>query len=455
MKTLRNRIQRRIWGKPDKSGTPSVNLGVRIIRTLLTLGRDLVGGQLTLRAMGLVYTTLLSLVPLLALSFSVLKAFGVYSQMQPILLNFLSPLGTMGEEVTHNIVGYIEKIKVGVLGTLGLVLLIYTSVSLMQKIEESLNYIWHIPQPRSFGDRFSRYFSVLMVGPILVFSALGITASVMNIELMQELLAIDVLGQSVRVVSRLMPYLLVIAGLTFAYLCIPNTRVRLIPAMIGGIAGGVAWQTAGWAFASFVVSSNNYTAIYSSMAILILFMIWLYLSWLILLFGASVAFYTQHPEYLYAEVGEPRLSNRMRERLALSIMNLVSGRFIAGQPMLSPQEITNQLGVPTYAQQLVLDELVSRQLLVQCGEVPQRYLPPRDPSLITVAQVLEVVRSGGEERFLSPDDLPAPPEVDALLEQVRKMVDCSLGRMTLRELVTQDTRVDKIETGVQESIRPE
>ena len=122
----------------------------------------------------------------------------------------------------------------------------------------------------------------------------------------------------VQALSRLVPYLLIIAAFTFVYLFMPNTRVRLWPALVGGIVGGIAWQSAGWVFAVFIAGSGNYAAIYASFAILILFMIWLYLSWLVLLFGASVAFYVQHPEYLYMRGGEPRLSNRMRERLGLS-----------------------------------------------------------------------------------------------------------------------------------------
>lgn len=261
--------------------------------------------------MGLVYTTLLSIVPLLALSVSLLKTFGVYGQVQPVLLNLLAPMGEMGEGATRRIVQFIDTANVGVLGTLGGALLVYSATSMMLKIEESLNHIWHIPRPAPFGERFSRYLSVLLIGPLLVFSAIGITATVMNIVLVRDLLAIDALDQTVQAASRLAPYLLVIAAFTFSYAFIPNTHVRFGAALAGGVAGGIAWQTVGWAFAAFVASSKSYAAVYSSLAILALFMIWLYLSWLTLLFGASVAFYFQHPEYLYREGGEPRLSNRM------------------------------------------------------------------------------------------------------------------------------------------------
>lgn len=435
---LLSRIESIVWGVHEEQPRPLWKTrGLRVVRTVLILARDLADGQLTLRAMSLVYTTLLSIVPLLALSFSVLKAFGVYNQIQPMLLNFLEPLGEKGEEITSKIIQFIENMNVGVLGALGLALLVYTAVSLLQKIEESLNYIWHIPRPRRLGERFSRYLSVLMVGPILVFSALGITATLMNIETVRELLAIDALGQTVQAASRLMPYLLVISAFTFVYIFIPNTQVRLGPALIGGAVGGIAWQTAGWVFAVFVASSNQYAAIYSGLAILVLFMIWLYLSWLILLFGASVAFYAQHPEYLYASGGEPRLSNRVRERLALSLMSLVAGRFLAGERMPSLSEFTRLLGVPTHALQTVLDALERRELVVQSTDNPPLYLPARDPSLIPVTMVLETVRAAGEERFLSPEALPAPQPVDEVLERTRQAVASSLGNMTLRELAAQ------------------
>ncbi len=410
---------------------------LRFVRTLLILGRDLALGQLTLRAMSLVYTTLLSIVPLFALSFSVLKAFGVTNQIQPLLLNLLEPLGDKGIEVAQRIGEFIENMNVGVLGAVGLALLLYTAISLMQKIEESLNFIWHIPQPRRLGERVSRYLSVLLVGPILVFSALGLTATVMNIDTVRELLAVDLLGQLVQAVGRLMPYVLVIAAFTFVYLFIPNARVRFVPALIGGLVGGIAWQTSGWLFAVFVASSGKYAAIYSGFAILILFMIWLYVSWLVLLFGASVAFYVQHPEYLVLGAGEPRLSNRVRERLALSVMNLIAQRFVAGERAPSQPEFTRSLGVPMHVLVTVLGALESRELVVQSAEEPAQYLLARDPSLISVAQVLDAVRSAGEERFVSPEAMPTAQAVEQVLGKMQSAVDAAVGAVSLREMAAQ------------------
>ncbi len=423
-----------IWSNSLQAMPRARAIVLRVVRSLLVLLRDLTQGQLTLRAMSLVYTTLLSIVPLLALSFSVLKAFGVYNQIQPMLLRVLEPLGEKGEEITSRIIEFIQNMNVGVLGFAGLALLIYTAVSLIQKIEESFNYIWHVNRPRRIGERFSRYLSVLLVGPLLVFSAMGLTASVASASVVSQLLTIEPFGQIFYALSRLTPYLLVIGAFTFAYLFIPNTKVRMGAALIGGIVGGVLWQTAGWAFAEFTASSGKYAAIYSGFAVLILFMIWLYLSWLILLLGASVAFYVQRPEYLIAHSGEPYLSNRMREHLALSAMSLIARRFVGGEPPLALDELTHRLGVPLNVLQIVLDALERDHLLTQTGSEPPAYLPARDLGSITVQQVLDTVRAAGEERNLSVSDLNAPPQVEQLLQRIHGALGESVAGLSVADL---------------------
>lgn len=433
---LLDRVDQLIWGTPSQPPSIWLAMGLRLVRTLTILGRDLAFGQLTLRAMSLVYTTLLSIVPLLALSFSVLKAFGVHNQVQPMLVNLLTPLGEQGTVVAAQIGGFIEQMNVGVLGAVGLALLLYTAISLMQKIEESLNYIWHVSQARSLGERFSRYLSVLLVGPLLVFAALGITGSMMNAEMLHQVLSVELMELASKTLATLTPYILVIAAFTFVYLLLPNARVRLLPALVGGVVGGIVWQTAGWLFATFVASSGQYAAIYSGFAIVVLFMIWLYVSWLVLLFGASVAFYAQHPEYLYLSAGEPRLSNRVRERLALSAMQLVSQRFLAGEAGPSHADFTRSLGVPSHVLIVVLQALEENDLLVQTTQEPPLFLPARDPSLINVTQVLDTIRSAGESGFFLPSALPAADSINDLVQQMQKAVDASVGHITMRDLTS-------------------
>ena len=439
---FRTSVYHAIWGG-RLGGMSAWKAGMMALaRLLLVLMRDLAYGQLTLRATGLVYTTLLSLVPLLALSFSVLKAFGVYNQIDPILLNFLAPLGEKSVDASKWIIKFIENLNVKVLGSIGLALLIYTVISLMQKIEESVNFIWHVAQLRSFARRFSGYLSVLLIGPVLIFSTIGLTSTIMDTAQLRPLLAFEPVGGAVYALGQAIAVFFVIGVFVFAYYFAPNTKVRLSSAMTGGIAAGLLWQAASWAFAEFARISTQYAAIYSSFAIFLLFLIWLYLNWLILLLGASIAFYTQHPEYLVLQPGEPRLSNRMRERVALMLMYLVGKTYQDGDAPWTFSSLTQQLDVPSYALQMVLDALEQGGLLVQTGDDPPAYLPSRDLGSIKLEELLHTVRAAGEEQYLGPGAVPVPAEIESVLARVNLAIDEQVRDLTLRNLVTpapQDT----------------
>lgn len=428
-------LERLVWHTPLEGMPPWKAHGVRAARLLLVLARDLLSGDLTLRAMSLVYTTLLSIVPLLALSFSVLKAFGVHNQIEPALRSFLAPLGAEADQITQRVIGFIQHMNVGVLGSVGLALLLYTAISLVQKLEEAFNHIWHVTQPRRLGERFSRYLSVLLVGPILVFAALGITATFTNLDVVKTVLAIEPFGRAAYAVGRLMPYALVIAAFTFIYSFIPNTRVRLDAALAGGVVGGILWQSAGFAFALFVASATTYSAIYSSFAILILFMIWLYVSWLILLFGASVAFYRQHPEYLVAMGGEPRLSNRMRERVALAAVSLITDHYLAAKPAWSARALSRHLGVPLHTVEALLQTLRDAGMLAESADDPPGWVPARDLHGVSVAHLLRTVRQADEDRYLAPVEVPVPTSVEQALARVERGIDQSLEDLSVVDLV--------------------
>jgi membrane protein len=434
LQRIRASVRQALWGG-NLARMPRWKAGlVWVVRLVTVVLRDLMFGDLTLRAMGLVYTTLLSLVPLLAFSFSVLKGFGVHNQLEPMLRQFLQPLGAQGEEITARILGFIENLNVGVLGAVGLAFLLYTAVSLVRKTEEAINHIWHVSQPRSFSERFSSYVTILLVGPILMFTALGLTAAIAGSAQVQDILAVEPVGRAFDFFTRLVPYLLVIAAFTFIYLYMPNARARLGAALTGGVVGGVLWQSAGWAFAHFVASTDRYEAIYAGFAVLILFLIWLYVNWLVLLLGASVAFYTQHPQYVVLESGEPHLSNRMRERLALQMMVCVARHHIEGREAWTREQLSQTLHVPTHAVDAVLDALRDGGLLAESVGAPVRYLPARDLSTVSVKHLLDVVRAAGEDSFLSPANLPVPPGVEELLQRVDRATAAALGDMSVKDL---------------------
>ncbi len=424
--------QRLVWQTDLGALPPRQAVPLRLLRILHAVIRDLAAGQLTLRAMSLVYTTLLSLVPLLAVSFSVLKGLGVHYRVEPLLLNLLEPLGQQGVEITSRVIGFVENIRADVLGTVGLAFLIFTVVSLIQKIEAAFNDTWRVTTHRSFRERFSNYLSVLLVGPVLVVSALGLTASIAHSE--QVAGVARALGPVLELLGRLLPYLLVITAFTLVYLLVPNTRVRVGSALLGALVAGLLWESVGWAFTSFVAGSGNYTAIYSAFATMILFMIWLFVSWLILLTGASVAFYHQHPEYLPHGPTNPTLSNRQRERGALAALQLIAGRFRRGDPPCTTAWLATRLGLPEILVQSLLEPLVAAGYLTRTADDPPALLPARDLAAIGLAAILDVVRDArGVEGVMRAADAELAP-VAALLAGIESATERQLAGATLADL---------------------
>jgi membrane protein len=428
-------FSRTIWEVDPSSLRGLKGFFLKVLRLCFIAFREFTEGDLTLRAMSLVYTTILSLVPLLAVSFSVLKAFGVHSQIEPILLNFFAPLGEKGVEITAKIIGFVENVRVGVLGSVGLAFLIYTVVSLIQKIESAFNHIWKVRSSRSIVQRFSNYMSVILVGPVLIFSALGMTAAIMSTTIVQKLVAIEPFGTAVYITGKVLPYLLVCIAFTFIYLFVPNTRVKAGAALTGGIVAGVLWETSGWAFASFIAGSTKYTAIYSSFAILILFMIWLYLSWLILLVGAEISFYTQYPQFLNVKKDSLFLSNRLKERLALQIICLVGLHFYRNKRPWTVDLLVQELGIPVEPVQTVVSLLEERGYIYANGEDPPSYMPGREPETVRLGDFLTDVRSFEEEMHGIKKAFFRNTEVEKVMREVEEAQTLRLGDMTWRDLI--------------------
>jgi membrane protein len=398
------------------------------------VGRDLMDGMITLRAMSLVYTTLLSMVPLLAVSISVLKGFGVHDQLEPTLTGILAPLGEQSAEISAHIVGFVDNMKIGVLGALGLGLLIYTAVSLIQKIEAAFNYTWRLQNSRSLMQRFSDYLSVIMVGPVLLFSAVGITASLGSNQIVEFLNTLPYMNDLLRLMGKLLPFLLVIAAFTFVYMLVPNTRVKIRSAFYGAVIAGVIWQVSGILFTSFVGGSTSYTAIYSGFAILLVFMIWLYLSWVILLIGASISFYHQNPDQLKREQIDLHMSGRMRDQLALQAMvNIARAHDQQSELIPSLENLAAYQQVPVGALKRMLDALQSDGLIQLSSQNPPLYLPGASLQRIKLADILRSARAAEDDG--QTDSCHSDTGVSKFLRELEQELEAHMGEESLDEFL--------------------
>ena len=430
-----NKLNDFIWASDSEGQAFGIALIRKIIQILFVVIRDLADGQLTLRAMSLVYTTLLSLVPLLAVSFSVLKGFGVHNKVEPTLLKFLEPLGQQGIEITQKIIEFVNNVKVGVLGSLGLFLLLYTVVSLIQKIERAFNFTWNVSQTRPITQRFSDYLSVIFVGPILIFTAIGITASISSASVVQYMQSIEALSVLLVFVGKALPYILIICAFTFIYMLIPNTKVKFKSALIGAIISGILWETTGWVFASFLIGSGSYTAIYSAFATLILFLIWLYLSWVILLTGASIAFYHQNPEYITCKKVSLKISNRAKEYLTIQVLLEISVRYQNLSKEITFEELIQQTSIPSVILSQILDNLELNGYVVQTADDPSLYFPAIPLDQMKINDVLSHIRNDGRNYHLENKFSRGNGVIETLFQSLDDAVGSSLNDMTMSQLI--------------------
>lgn len=388
------------------------------------------------RATSLAYTTLLSIVPGLALSFSLLKTFGVNNLLEPLLLQLLAPLGEKAPELTGTILGFVKRVDVGVLGFVGLVFLIYTIISMLEKIEAAFNHIWRVGEARSFARRAGDYLSVVLLGPVLIFSAIGLTASMPGAATVRRLVAQEPFGTLFFLGGKLLPFLLIIVAFAFVYIYIPNTRVPWRAALFGGTVGGLLWKLAGLLFARFVAGSASYHAIYSSLVIAILFMFWLNLSWLILLLGGQAAFYFQHPHYVRGHTRFAELSNRMKERLGLTLMVLVAERFVRGEPPWTLDELAERLSLPWETVKDALLVLKAANLVEETGRGDESFIPACDLAGLTLRDVLRGMRTGREDEALERSAVFALPEIAALADELeRAAAESGAAGVSVREFV--------------------
>ena len=324
--------------------------------------------------------------------------------------------------------------KIGVLGAMGLGMLMYTVISLIQKIESAFNFTWRLNTVRNFSQRFSNYLSVIMVGPVLIFSAVGITASLKSQPIIDTIQSLPFAGEFIQLAGKFLPYVLIIAAFSFVYVMVPNTRVKVKSALYGAIVAGILWRWTGALFASFAAGSTSYTAIYSSFAILLLFMIWLYLGWLILLIGASISYYHQHPERLRWKSDRQSFSAEIQENLAFQLMLEIGSAFYFRNEFIpSRDNLAERLNIPHTMTIRMLNNLEDCGLIVQVIDKESRYLPAQSIDQIKLIDILRVARSVDDHGLL--DQLYKRPEVVLLQQNIESCQLQVLAEQSLKDLV--------------------
>ncbi|MCX7927003.1 MAG: YihY/virulence factor BrkB family protein [Candidatus Omnitrophica bacterium] len=431
-------LQRDIWRIRSSKLPRRKSFLLNQLRIILLAVRNFDQDKCNLRASALTYYTLLSVVPILAIAFGIAKGFGLEKLLEKLLLERLPGQ----EEVLINMINFsnalLENTKGGVVAGVGVALLFWTVVKVLSTIERSFNDIWGIQKLRSIGRRFSDYLSMMLVCPILLILASGITVFISTQAriLLERFSFLGSISQILLFGLEFLPYVVLWVVFTFVYIFMPNTKVNFTSGLLAGIVAGTIYQVVQFFYIHFQVGVAKFNAIYGSFAAIPLFLIWLQTSWRIVLFGAEISFAHQNVDTYEFEQESLQASQNIRKLVALSIVHLVVKNFKPGKKPLKPMEISHILEVPIRLVRQLIDELSDAGILAAVNIEQERvvaFQPAVDTDILTIQYVLDRLDQRGihDIPIADTDDIR---KLSSLLSQLHERLEKSPANIRLKDL---------------------
>jgi membrane protein len=426
----------RLKGLPSRKA-----FSVKALRIILLASRRFVTDHCQKTASVLTYYSLLNIVPVVAVAFAVAKGFGLEKLIEKQIMQ-MAEKANWQSDVTNQILTFshniLDQAKGGLIAGVGIILLLWTVISILGKIEESLNAVWEIRQSRTLIRKFSDYMAMLVVGPVLLVISGSATVLVTS-QVTVILTRISFLGAFSNVILfllNLLPYVSIWVLLTTLYLIMPNSRIPPRSAILGGITAGTITQIVQWAYIKFQIGVTSYGTIYGSFAALPLFLAWVQISWMIVLFGAEIAHASEHYETYGFHPDYFRISVSSKKLLVLRIFHLLIKRFSLGERPLSARQIAHALEIPVRLAQSLLQELSEVGLVVETakgikGEVA--FQPGRTIEDITLKFALDEYEKYGVTKIpeYRSDDAE---KISRCLKDISETIEKSPGNVRLKEL---------------------
>lgn len=393
-----------IWRVRLKDTTRTKYFFIKQLRILILTIRGFAKDKCPLSASALTFYTILSIVPVVAMAFGIAKGFGFQKLLEKELLEKFQGQ----EEVMNRVVAFahslLENTKGHMIASIGILFLLWTVIKLLSQIERSFNDIWEVENPRTYGRKFSDYLSIMLISPILFILSSSVTVFITTqiAVITQKVALIGMFSPVIFFMVKLIPYGLIWILFVFIYMLMPNTKVNFSSGLIAGVIAGTIYQIAQWAYITFQVGMARYNAIYGSFAALPLFLIWIQLSWLIVLFGAEISFAYQYVDTYDFEPDRRFISPAFKKLLSLQIARLIISTFLQAKPPLSAINISKTLEIPIRLVQQILDELVATGILSDTEVKKNKamsYQPARDINAIAINSVIEALEQKGVDNI--------------------------------------------------------
>ena len=381
------------------------SLLIRPARIFALAVREFQQDKCKLRASALTYYSLLSVVPILAMAFGIAKGFGMDKLLEREILERFQDQQDVAVYLITYANAFLEDTKGGLIAGVGVALLFWTIVKVLGHIERSFNDIWGVKQGRSMVRKFTDYLSLLLIAPLLFVMASSATVLVTSqvTAILERIAILGALGPVFFLLLEIVPYLIIWLLFTLLYVLMPHTRVRFTAGLFGGIVAGTMFQLLQWVYITFQIGAASYGAVYGSLAALPLLLVWLQLSWMVLLFGAELAFAAQNEETYEFEQDCLLASRALRRLLALRITHLCVKNFQASQPAWTEQQIAERLEIPIRLVREIVSELTEAGILAAV-KIPEDerslgYQPARDIEGLTVLEVITLLERRGLDKL--------------------------------------------------------
>ncbi|MEQ9426460.1 MAG: YihY/virulence factor BrkB family protein [Cyclobacteriaceae bacterium] len=378
----------------------------KIIRVVLLALKGFQRDDVAIQASALTFLSTLSVVPILAMAFGVAKGFGFEKTLKEYVIKSFAGQ----EEVMTTSFDYAQKMldstKGGLIAGIGLLVLFYSVMRLLHNVEIAFDKIWEIKKHRSFVRKLTDYLSIILVAPILVLlsSSATVFISTQIVYLTDQISLLGAIQPLILFGIKLIPYTLIWILFTLTYMIMPNTRVTLKSGLIAGIIAGTVYQLTQWGYINFQVGVSKYNAIYGSFAALPLFLIWMQLSWLIVLLGAEISFAHQNVDKYQFDNETLQISPRHKKIIALLIVKKVIHHFETGDTALNLDTIARQIEIPVRFVKQIVDELLDAKILSEVNrgaDTDPGYQPAIDIHKINIQMVIDKLESRGLDNILA------------------------------------------------------
>lgn len=400
IRQLANFIAHDIWRIRRSQLSAGKSFLIKQARVLILSLKGFHEDKCQLRASALTFYALISIVPVAAMAFGIAKGFGLKEALETQLRSRLAGQ----EEIAANIIAFshslLEKTQGGLIAGVGLVVLMWAVFKLLGQIESSFNDIWKIKEKRSIGRMFGDYLALIIICPVLLILSSSTTVFITTqvSVILEKFTVLGCFSSFIFFLLKLLPYMLMWFLFTFLYIFIPNARVRFSSGLVAGIIAGTIFQIVQWAYITFQIGVVHYNTIYGSFAALPLFLVWLQLSWTIVLYGAEVSVAYQNADIYEFEPDFLQASHRMRILLSLLVTSRVIKNFIRGEKPMTALDISSQLGIPIrFVNEILFDLIKSRIFSVVEieGEDRRGHQPAIDVSGLTIQDVMDALETRG------------------------------------------------------------